>query len=220
MYTVANPERYPEVIGTAGNDYFSATSMPTVYFGRGGDDLFENGAGMMVDENVFIGGIGADTYRLWGGNTSTIVADIGNSAGDVADVKFFGFAHPAAVAGIIDGRHLLLGEIALPFAINVAIFPDWQLPENRIETWQLFMGATYTYDQFNQALAGITVPRMTWEEAGLLPWEVASINEAITYYAQRELSAQAAAAAPAGAGLLSLAPMGAGLDYALAAPPA
>ena len=182
MYTVAFPIRFPEVLGDQNANSFNATFNDTVFFGRGGADTFNTSVGSSA---VFIGGPGADTYRFFADNSGTIVADgRSGSTGDVADLSSMGwaFGSAAAISGIIDGRHLFLGHVT-PVIQTGAIFLDWRMPESRIETWQLWGGGSFTFDQMASALAG--APSMMWEQAGL---PTAQINEAITYYGLREIA--------------------------------
>ncbi len=182
MYTVMATIRLPEVLGDENANVFNATFTDTVFFGRGGNDTFNTSGSSSA---VFIGGPGDDTYRFFADNTGTLVADgSSGSTGDVADLSAMGwaFGNPNAIAGLIDGRHLFLGHVT-PVIQTGAIFIDWQLPAQRIETWQLWGGGTYTFDQMAAALAG--APSMTWEQAGL---PTAQINEAITYYGLREMA--------------------------------
>jgi hypothetical protein len=87
-----------------------------------------------------------------------------------------------AFAGLIEGRHLLLGN-APPFSEeSLAIILDWQLPQNRIETWRSVGGATdYTYDQFVTNLGSL--PAVPW--SAVLDNGGGYVNEAIRFYEQR-----------------------------------
>ena len=93
----------------------------------------------------------------------------------------WGFGSAIAVAGVIDGRHLFLGSTGV--IQTGVVFLDWQHPATRIETWQLWGGATLTHADMTAALAG--APAITWEAAGL---PTAQINEANTYYGLREIA--------------------------------
>lgn len=169
------------VEGTAQDDDFLTGQNDSIFFGLEGDDAFLSD--LTVGENYLVGGAGNDTY-LVAANTFTIVHENGNSPNDVYfDVVTEGAND--ALAALIDGRHLLINSTD---PAGVLIIVDWELPENRIETFNLTIpsddGPVFeqlTFEEFRDAitLSPAFLGDVAFEDLNLTDSQIADLRATI-----------------------------------------
>jgi len=175
--------RYPELIGSTGNDTFNANDYVAM-MGLQGDDDF--GGVSALD----IGGSGNDYYYIGVPGIVTVMERSG--AGDALVATEIGFNRATTRAITIDSRHLFMFDTA---SSQGMVLLDWQQPANHIETFVL-SGITYSYDQFAAGIA--TFPHyegsFTWEGAQAAGYfllgpdeNTASLNEMLDFYKNRSI---------------------------------
>lgn len=172
--------RYNENIGTGSADAFTGFTN-NIYFGLNGDDRF--GVFPGHEFVFFVGGPGADTYYA-ASSSAMVVADFGNSPGDLIVAPSIGFTRATSAAAIIDGRHLLVGDAATRTFVYVI---DWLDPRNHIEFVQAAEGLLSLNDVVT-GLTGVPVTRTTWEglaNFGFVGLKTSDVSEAIAFYASR-----------------------------------
>ena len=189
--------RYPETIGTPGDDFING-AQSQIFFGLQGNDTFVGGFGQ--DIQLLVGGSGADTYIA--SNQSTItVAENGNSIGDSVIATGIGLTRDTSYAATIDGRHLVAGDTASGQFVYVVDFLD---PANRIETVQIAEG-TFSFDQVLDGLFSAPgfLGDIAWEDLGQIgqqSFSTAEINEAIGFYEARAASLESIGSGGGGSG--------------------
>lgn len=154
-------------IGTDQGDTFSGGAGSVVYFGTGGDDMFVNE--VFEGESYFVGGAGNDTYTV-SPVSFTIVHETGGSDDDEF-VDLITQAGGNPLIATVDDRHLLFNY---PDTGGAIFFIDWELPENRIETFRLYDGSNLvgqTYDEFREIVLGLDnfIGNFAFEDLGLEP---------------------------------------------------
>lgn len=125
-------------VGTTGNDN-RTIGHGTDGYGLQGDDTLRSANFATVG---LIGGSGNDTY-IHGNRALTTIVEFGNSPFD----KFIEAPSSTLYAffATIDGRHLTMSNA---YGTEGVVIIDWQDPANRIESWQLASGATYSFEGF------------------------------------------------------------------------
>lgn len=141
----------------------------TVAYGLGGDDLLSTSVGSIgnsgYNSSVLVGGLGADQYNV-ANNSTAIILDHGNSAGDILVATGIGFNSNTTSTLEIDNRHLAAYDTASGQAF---ILLDWQAPANTIESVQLSDGTfTSEYIASNLGNTGGYLGSYTLEQADLL----------------------------------------------------
>ena len=156
-----------DVVGSEEADNILGTDLQALY-GLAGDDTLKPvevdlPAGVTTQSITVVGGSGDDNYQL-ANNTTAIVLENGNDDNDVGEATGIGFfAETSFSLEIDEGRHLFIGDIA---SNQYALLLDWQVPENRIETFVAADG-TFSYDEFANGFRDLPghLGSVTWEEA-------------------------------------------------------
>ena len=156
-----------DVVGSEEADNILGTDLQALY-GLAGDDTLKPvevdlPAGATTQSITAVGGSGDDNYQL-ANNTTAIVLENGNDDNDVGEATGIGFfAETSFSLEIDEGRHLFIGDIA---SNQYALLLDWQVPENRIETFVATDG-TFSYDEFANGFRDLPghLGSVTWEEA-------------------------------------------------------
>ena len=135
-----------EIAGTVNNDEINGKDLEIVY-GLEGNDLLKSADGSTTentnDATVLVGGSGSDHYDTIDESTAIIIEN-GNDDNDVfhgTDIKFFS---ETSYILEIENRHLLIGDRSTG---QSGIIVDWQVPENRIETFPAVDGI-FSYQDF------------------------------------------------------------------------
>lgn len=176
-------QRYPELIGSTGNDAFNANAYVAM-FGIQGDDDFGGFSALAI------GGTGNDYYYIGVPALVTIMERSG--VNDAMVATGIGFGRDSTRAITIDQRHLFIFDTV---SAQAAVLLDWQQPANHIEHFVL-SGVTYTYDQFAAAISSF--PRFegnyTWEGAAAAQYFALGegettevINESLDFYKARSI---------------------------------
>lgn len=117
----------------------------TIAYGLGGDDTLLTSIGNIGETrnnfSILVGGSGADQFIV-ANNSTAIILDNGNSAGDVLVATGIGINSNTTETIEIDNRHLFAYDTASGQSF---ILLDWQDPANTIESLQLGDG-TFNYD--------------------------------------------------------------------------
>ena len=117
----------------------------TIAYGLGGDDTLLTSIGNIGETrnnfSILVGGSGADQFIV-ANNSTAVILDNGNSAGDVLVATGIGFNSNTTETLEIDNRHFLAYDTASGQSF---ILIDWQDPANTIESLQLGDG-TFNYD--------------------------------------------------------------------------
>ncbi len=137
---------FNEVLGSKGADNLVASDLEILY-GLQGNDILSMTEGSLpggLATSVLIGGSGEDRYQL-ANNSTAIVIENGNSNNDVGQASGIGFFSDTSFSLEIDnGRHLFVGDtVSNQFAVLV----DWQVPENRLESFEAADGV-FSYEEF------------------------------------------------------------------------
>lgn len=176
--------RYPELVGSTGNDAFNANNYVAMIGLQGADDF----GGV---SSLQIGGTGNDYYYLAVPAIVTVMERSGQ--GDVLVATGIGLGRESTRAITLDQRHLFLFDTASAQAV---VLLDWQQPATRIDTW-ILAGTTYSYDQFIAAVSGFTrfEGNFTWEGAAAAQYFALGagettevINEALDFYKARSIA--------------------------------
>ena len=158
---------FRDVVGGEGADNLLGTDLQALYGLAGNDTLravevpLSAGAGTLAISAI--GGSGDDTYQL-ANNSTTIVIENGNSDNDFGQATSVGFFSDSSFSlEIDDGRHLFVGDTV---SNQYALLVDWQLAENRIETFVAADG-TFSYEEFANGFRDLPgyLGSVTWEEA-------------------------------------------------------
>jgi uncharacterized delta-60 repeat protein len=185
------PLRLTEIPGSYENDTFGADSFGVsrrrIYFGNPGGDTFTASPHVPGDEEeplreeaFLMGGQGGDVYDIEFGGFAVIFENR-DGPGDVLAMPGFGFDQLTSFSGVVDGRHLFLGDLSTESGVLII---DWLAPENRIEHFNL-SGGSYSFSEFSAALGGIAQIELTWADLGE---DKFLVDEALAFYAQRERS--------------------------------
>ena len=123
-----------EIAGTVNDDGIDGKDLEIVY-GLEGNDLLKSADGSTTentaDATVLVGGSGNDHYDTIDESTAIIIEN-GNDDNDIfhgTDIRFFS---ETSYILEIENRHLLIGDRATG---QSGIIIDWQVPENRIESF-------------------------------------------------------------------------------------
>ena len=123
-----------EIAGTVNDDGIDGKDLEIVY-GLEGNDLLKSANGSTTentaDATVLVGGSGNDHYDTIDESTAIII-ESGNDDNDIfhgTDIRFFS---ETSYILEIENRHLLIGDRATG---QSGIIIDWQVPENRIESF-------------------------------------------------------------------------------------
>ena len=134
-----------EIVGTVNDDGIDGKDLEIVY-GLGGDDLLKSADGSTTenpdDATVLVGGSGNDHYDTIDESVAIII-ESGNDSNDIfhgTDLKFFG---ETSYILEIDNRHLLIGDRSTG---QSGIIVDWQVPENRIESFAA-VDSIFSYEE-------------------------------------------------------------------------
>ncbi len=154
-------------VGTEGDDEFFGDESSRLYFGLAGDDSFSND--VLAGESYFVGGTGADTYTV-SPQSFTVIHETGGSADDrYIDVLIDEALNP--LVATIDARHLFVQS---QDASSVLLIVDWELPENRIETFSLInpLGELedVEFDEFREIVLDLDtfIGDFTFEDLGFV----------------------------------------------------
>ncbi|MEL6480621.1 MAG: DUF4214 domain-containing protein [Pseudomonadota bacterium] len=154
------------VLGTNGADDLTGTPGREIFFGLGGDDTLTNDT--FAGESYLVGGTGNDSYVV-SPDSFTIVHETGNSSNDEFVDSITVGAGDATVA-IVDDRHLIFNYAQTGTAV---LFVDWELPENRIETFRLYDGVGLfglSFEEFRDQVEDLSgfIGDVSFDELGLV----------------------------------------------------
>lgn len=135
---------FSEQIGSLTSDTLTVPAT-TIAYGLGGDDILSTAVGNIgnnqTNYSILVGGSGAERYIV-ANNSTAIILDNGNSAGDFIEATGIGFNSITTVSLEIDNRHLFAYDT---ISGQASIILDWQDAANTIESVQ-FSDGTFTYD--------------------------------------------------------------------------
>ena len=134
-----------EIAGTVNDDGIDGKDLEIVY-GLGGDDLLKSADGSTTenpnDATVLVGGSGNDHYDTIDESTAIIIEN-GNDDNDIFHGTGIKFLSETSYILEIDNRHLLIGDRSTG---QSGIIVDWQVPENRIESFAA-VDSIFSYEE-------------------------------------------------------------------------
>ncbi|MDJ0901811.1 MAG: hypothetical protein QNJ55_23725 [Xenococcus sp. MO_188.B8] len=156
---------FSEVLGTEVSDSLVGSDLQILY-GLGENDNLSTAEGSLpggIDVTILVGGSGDDLYEV-NNNSGVIVFENGNSDNDVGRATGISFFSDTSLGLEIDnGRHLYVLDTE---SNQRALLVDWQVPENRLESFEAADG-TFSYEEFANGFRDLPgyLGSVTWEEA-------------------------------------------------------
>ena len=156
---------FSEVVGSVGADNLVGADLEILYGLEGNDSLtaVTSSTPGVVTNTIVVGSSGDDTYQV-ANNSILVVLENGNSDNDFGQATGIGLMKDTSFSLEIDnGRHLFVGDTE---SNQYVLLIDWQVPENRIESFETADGI-FSYEQIVNGFRNLPgyLGSVTWEEA-------------------------------------------------------
>jgi hypothetical protein len=153
----------------------------TAEFGQNGEDTFIFEGTSSAQPGLALGGPGADTYVVEGGETG-VAFDGFRSAGDTLE---YPLSLSSTFFNVLEGQHLILSSSS---GDTAALVPYWQDPAHKVENLE-FAGTAVSSEQLNTALRAqtnegifVSIEQYLAESLQNVPFSADDLRNTFDYY--------------------------------------